>query len=130
MSVRKINFCCKTCGSDDIVFDSSSDWNAETQSYEHRDCYDHPPICNSDDCMGEEVQVEIVDIATGEKLDSVYGHNGVALQYLPIAEAKEIERIRSEQRAAEREQARAQEQAARLAISNAETLALGYEAMP
>lgn len=78
-----------------MSFDSTSWWNTETQRFEHVDCYDHVPVCNSDDCQGQERRIKYLDLETGEHLDSVYAYKGIACQYLPVQEVIEIEEERT-----------------------------------
>lgn len=36
---------CSTCLSEDLVFDTRSTWNCQTQAFDYEDTYDHDPYC-------------------------------------------------------------------------------------
>lgn len=65
---RSIIFICDNCGSNELIFDTISSWNAHTQSWEQEGEYDHSPCCNSENCQGEETSYHTVDVQTGEQI--------------------------------------------------------------
>lgn len=79
---RNIKYICKTCGSDEITFDATAEWDVELQklvvSNTYDDCY-----CNSEECQGEVRDAQTHDAETGEALGRAPG----SFEYIPIEQA-------------------------------------------
>ena len=90
---RRIKYICQTCGSDELVFDTTSSWNVDTQSFVLEGETDHNPCCNSETCMGEETMFHTIDLTTGKRIKMWYG------EWLPLADyALRLEEHMSAQR--------------------------------
>lgn len=127
MRQRKIKYICETCKQDELVFDTTSRWSAEEQAFVHLTEYDHKPCCNSDACLGHEVNFQVIDVETLEHLDLVM--TGGECHFVTIVEAKRIRRENRERMAREqllRDRDRAAEAIAR---DNTAALSLAYDAM-
>lgn len=105
---RKIKYTCLTCGSEEITFDATAEWDVEVQCYVVSTLFDDC-FCGSDTCQGEERRVQEYDADTGEALAIGPG----SFEYIPKVEAdaawKEYYRQRDAERQ-ERERSLKQEQ--------------------
>lgn len=103
---RAVKFICDNCGSDELIFDTTSSWNASTQSWEHEGEYDHDPCCQSDTCQGDETSYHTIDIDTGKKVKNWRG------EWIALSEYK--------RRLAEQHRAYLQDQKDRDALATAQ----------
>jgi hypothetical protein len=94
---RTIDYRCKTCGSDEMAFDATAEWDVESQDFVVGTTYD-TGWCNSEECQGEERDAKICDPETGEELGQPPG----SFEYIPKAEADALWHAERMRRAAER----------------------------
>jgi len=96
---RAIEYRCKICGSNEMAFDATAEWDLERQEFVVGNTYD-TGWCNSEKCQGEESDAKVCDATTGEELGQAPG----SFEYIPTAEADalwEVEQARwAEERAA------------------------------
>lgn len=104
---RAIDHRCRTCGSAEMAFDATAEWDAEAQDFVVGTTYD-TGWCNSETCQVEERDAKICDVVTGEELARAPGSH----VYIPKAEADALwdaERARrAEERAARESEAQQQ----------------------
>ncbi len=119
---RVIDYRCKICGSNEMAFDATAEWDVEAQDFVVGTTYD-TGWCNGETCQGEESEAIICDAKTGEELGQAPG----SCAYIPKAEADalwEAERVRwAEERAARKSEAQHQ----KLIAETAAQLAQAYE---
>ncbi|MCF6328644.1 MAG: hypothetical protein L3J02_02430, partial [Henriciella sp.] len=79
---RLIDYRCISCGSTEITFDASAEWDAGQQEFVVSSTYD-ACFCNSEACQGEECRVAEFDARTGEAL----GLGPGSFEYIPKDQA-------------------------------------------
>ena len=119
---RAIDYRCKSCGSNEMAFVATAEWDAVAQGFVVGTTYD-TGWCNSETCQGEERDSKVCDAETGEELGQAPG----SCAYIPKAEADalwEAERARwAEERAVRESELQHQQHIA----DTAEQLAHAYE---
>ena len=119
---RPIDYRCQSCGSTEVTFDATAEWDADQQrlvvSNTYDDCY-----CNSDACQGEECHVAEFDVQTGEALGRAPG----SFDYIPKREADAAWADYHEERKAERAQRDRARRQDKIISDNAEMLAAAYQ---
>lgn len=119
---RLIDYRCQSCGSTEVTFDATAEWDAELQklvvSNTYDDCY-----CNSDDCQGAECHVAEFDAQTGEAIGRAPG----SLEYIPKSEADAAWEAHQQKWRAEQQQRDWERQQEQTIRNNAETLAAAYQ---
>lgn len=95
---RKIKYACLTCGSEEIAFDATAEWDVEAQCYVVSTLFDGC-FCGSDACQGEERRVQEYDADSGEALATGPG----SFEYILKEEADAAWADYHEQREAERQ---------------------------
>ena len=122
---RKINYACRTCGSEDVTFDATASWDVDAQDYVVStlldDCY-----CNSDTCQGEERRVQEYDADSGEAL-AIGPHS---LDYIPKADSDVAWEAYHLRQKAERDARDRDQRQERIISEIAVTLAAAVEEMP
>lgn len=61
---KKLNYVCKYCGSDNLVFDGVCEWNVAKQEYELLDIYSQKPYCGACENEAGAVEVELEEAPT------------------------------------------------------------------
>jgi hypothetical protein len=119
---RLIKYRCQSCGSTEVTFDATAEWDAELQklvvSNTYDDCY-----CNSDDCQGAECHVAEFDAQTGEALGRAPG----LVEYILKGEADAAWEAHRQQCKSEQQQRDRERQQEHIIRNNAENLAAAYQ---
>ncbi|MYB77841.1 MAG: hypothetical protein F4X83_12290 [Chloroflexi bacterium] len=119
---RRIDYRCKTCGSNEMAFDATAEWDADLQNFVVGTTYD-TGWCNSETCQGEERSAFTCDAETGEELRQPPG----SFDYIPKPEADVLWKAEQERWAAERAEREQQARHDAAITETVETLASAYE---
>lgn len=119
---RLINYRCQSCGSTDVTFDATAEWDAEQQKLVVSNTYDES-YCNSEECQGEECHVAEFDAQTGEALGRAPG----SVEYISKTKADAAWEAHQLKWRAEQQQRDRNCQQENIINTNAETLAAAYQ---
>jgi hypothetical protein len=119
---RLIDYRCTSCGSTEISYDASAEWDAGQQKFVVSSTYD-ACFCNSEECQGEERRVAEFDAQTGEAL----GFGPGSFEYIPKEQADAAWATYHEARKAEGAQLERARQQEKIIHDNAEALAAAHQ---
>jgi len=119
---RLIDYRCTTCGSTEVTFDASAEWDAGQQEFVVSSTYD-TCFCNSEKCSGEECSVAEFDAQTGEAL----GLGPGSFEYIPKEQADAAWATYHETRKTERAQQDRAHQQEKIILDNTEALAAAHQ---
>lgn len=122
---RKIKYACLTCGSEEITFDATAEWDVEAQRYVVSTLFDDC-FCGSDTCQGEERRVQEYDADTGEALSIGPG----SFEYIPKVDADAAWADYHKQREAERQDREKDLKQEQIIAENAAVLFEAVQEMP